>query len=753
MNKHFIQLFLVLGFIVSFSANANYIPLKIGSSTIFIPLTPAEPPPGPPVFPTTDLIAEYLFDDANNLGLDTSGNNHNGTLRGTFTTNIGLAGTAAVFSRAQYIEIPDSDAFSVGANGLTISFWLKQEQVNDWKGIISKSNQSSSEWFVDNAYDRKVGELHAGITASNNQIILSNKSTTEKNVWDHYAIVISGTSSSDTIKLYKNGVKETEATTSSAHAYSNTTAPMTIGRSFNQLASKYHFYSGLMDNLRLYSRAVSVEEVFGLHQELTPPAAPTSTLIAIDDYYTVGRPATNYLPIFSYKNDISSDPGSLKITSVGAANNGETIVYVGDFAVRYLPNNGFCGYDSFDYTITDSTNATSTATIHVSVECEIVNSRPTGIQDSVTLDRNSSVTAEVLSNDWETDLHDLDAIIAIEKVAGQGKGTVTVNPDDTVTYVPDHDFCGTDTYYLRMRDIYALDDYTEIVFNVNCTNRKPIATHDNISTNKATPVTFFPHANDSDPDGDAILTAAVFAPQHGTTQLNTDRSVTYTPNPNHCGTDGFSYDVEDTGGLFWWGWVYVNVNCPTVNDPPVLTADTATTNKNSDVDIDVLSNDTDPQGDALTVVSTSTASNGTVSINANQTIQYTPTIDYCGIDSFTYSVQDTAGNTSSTGVNITIDCTIPSTITATTLEWSPAAVVIGQQSTLRWAFTGATSCTSTHSNKTTVSGEEVLSFMHPSTVIATFTCIDASNVEHDFSQTLEVSKLAAPTNLRHSNIQ
>lgn len=745
MNKHFIQLFLVLGFIVSFSANANYIPLKIGSSTIFIPLTPVEPPPGPPVFPTTDLIAEYLFDDVNNLGLDTSGNNHNGTLQGTFTTNIGLAGTAAVFSRAQYIEIPDSDAFSVGTNGLTISFWLKQEQVNDWKGIISKSNQSSSEWFVDNAYDRKVGELHAGITASNNQIILSNKSTTEKNVWDHYAIVISGTSSSDTIKIYKNGVKETEATTSSAHTYSNTTAPMTIGRSFNQLASKYHFYSGLMDNLRIYSRAVSVEEVLGLHQEVVAPAAPTAGLIAIDSYYTIAPPDSGFLRAYPYINDISTDPDSMKIKEISAPQNGTNLVYVGDFAIRYQPNSGFCGYDSFTYTVTDSTNATSTATIHVIVECGITNQRPIGITDQVTLDRNKTVTVDAFSNDWEYDFHDLDAINIIEKVKDEGHGTVIINADDSVTYTPEYDYCGTDTYYLRMKDIYGLDDYTQINFNVNCSNRKPITTYDNISTNKATPVTFFPHANDSDPDGDTILTAAVFPPKHGTTQLNTDRSVTYIPNPDHCGTDGFSYDVEDTEGLFWWGWVYVNINCPIVNNPPVLAADSATAFKNSYVDINVLANDTDPDGDTITVSSASAPSLGTLSINTDQTIRYVP--DDCGDDAFTYTVNDGNGNNATAGVNVVVDCVPKDSVVPIVLEWTPISVIVGQETTLKWHFLGATSCTSTHTNKTTPIGEEVLSFYNIGFNIATFICTDELGNAHDFSTPISVTRLPAPTNI------
>jgi len=76
------------------------------------------------------------------------------------------------------------------------------------------------------------------------------------------------------------------------------------------------------------------------------------------------------------------------------------------------------------------------------------------------------------------------------------------------------------------------------------------------------------------------------------------------------------------------------------NNPPAAQDDSATTNEDTPVTIDVLDNDSDPDGDALTVSAASDPAYGTVVVNQNQTITYTPTADYNGSDSFTYDVSD-----------------------------------------------------------------------------------------------------------------
>jgi hypothetical protein len=83
--------------------------------------------------------------------------------------------------------------------------------------------------------------------------------------------------------------------------------------------------------------------------------------------------------------------------------------------------------------------------------------------------------------------------------------------------------------------------------------------------------------------------------------------------------------------------------------------DTATTDEDTPVDIDVLFNDSEPDGDTLTVTAVSDPANGTAAINPDKTVKYTPDLNYFGSDSFTYTIDDGHGGTDTATVNVTIN--------------------------------------------------------------------------------------------------
>ena len=89
----------------------------------------------------------------------------------------------------------------------------------------------------------------------------------------------------------------------------------------------------------------------------------------------------------------------------------------------------------------------------------------------------------------------------------------------------------------------------------------------------------------------------------------------------------------------------------TTNTPPTANPDTVTANEDSSVTIAVLANDTDADGDTLTVGSAS-ASNGTVVVNSDGTITYTPNPDFSGSDSITYTVSDGQGGATTATVDV-----------------------------------------------------------------------------------------------------
>jgi large repetitive protein len=189
----------------------------------------------------------------------------------------------------------------------------------------------------------------------------------------------------------------------------------------------------------------------------------------------------------------------------------------------------------------------------------------------------------------------------------------------------------------------------EVTFATNC---PPNANDDPATTKEDNSVTINVLANDTDPEGDPLMVSSVTQPANGSAVLNADNTVTYTPKSDFNGSDSFTYTVaDDHGGT---DKATVNITVTPVNDAPVADGDSATTAEDTPTNIAVLSDDTDVDGDALSVANTTQPSHGTVSINANGTLSYTPAADFNGSDTFTYTVSDGHGGTATATVNVTV---------------------------------------------------------------------------------------------------
>ena len=159
----------------------------------------------------------------------------------------------------------------------------------------------------------------------------------------------------------------------------------------------------------------------------------------------------------------------------------------------------------------------------------------------------------------------------------------------------------------------------------------PVANDDTATTNQDTAVTINVVANDTDADGDLDPTSVVVTggPANGTVVNNGDGTVTYTPNTGFFSPpdDTFTYTVGDlAGNTSNTATVTVTVNQVIPNQPPVANDDTATTNQDMAVTINVVANDTDVNGDLdpTSVALVSTPANGTVVNNGDGTVTYTP---------------------------------------------------------------------------------------------------------------------------------
>ena len=167
-------------------------------------------------------------------------------------------------------------------------------------------------------------------------------------------------------------------------------------------------------------------------------------------------------------------------------------------------------------------------------------------------------------------------------------------------------------------------------------------------------------ANDSDADGDALSASVAAGPANGTLSLAANGSFVYTPDADFSGSDGFTYTVTDATGRSSEGTVAITVD--PVNDAPVA-ADDAAASAGAAVTVNVLANDSDADGDPLSLVSFTQGTNGTVTRDDGGTpgnqgddkLVYTPGAGFSGTDSFTYTIEDGQGGSDTATVNVTVD--------------------------------------------------------------------------------------------------
>lgn len=217
-------------------------------------------------------------------------------------------------------------------------------------------------------------------------------------------------------------------------------------------------------------------------------------------------------------------------------------------------------------------------------------------------------------------------------VGGPSSGVLSgVAPD--LTYTPNADFNGGDSFNFKVNDGVVDSPEATVTITVSPVNDQPVAADDAGNTDLNTAVVVDVLNNDGDVDGDGLAVDAVGAASDGTV-VNNGVDVTYTPDTGFIGTDVFSYTVADGQGGFDNAQVTVMVNA--VNTLPVAADDVDTTDEDTAITVDVLANDGDVDGDGLSVSAVGIAANGTV-VNNGSDVTYTPAGDFYGIDVFDYN--------------------------------------------------------------------------------------------------------------------
>jgi VCBS repeat-containing protein len=350
-------------------------------------------------------------------------------------------------------------------------------------------------------------------------------------------------------------------------------------------------------------------------------------------------------------NDTDEDNAQSTLTAtLGQTTAHGSLSLAADGSFSYTPNANFNGSDSFTYTVSDGLAMSPPATVTITVRS--VNDVPVANVDNAAINEDTELTGNVLTNDLDADGDLLTASIA----SSPAHGDLIFNVDGSYTYTPAANFFGVDSFSYTVDDGQGGVATGTVSMVVAPINDPPIGIDSTLVATEDTPVIGSVGNQASDADGDPLTFTLVNPTGHttnGLVELNADGSFTYTPNANFNGQDQFTYFTSD--GQSRSNDTTVTIDVASVNDVPVALDDTASSDEDTAMSGNVLSNDTDVDDPTLTMDLISGTSHGQLQWDASGHYTYAPDLNFNGVDSFIYKVSDASGSYTTATMTITIN--------------------------------------------------------------------------------------------------
>ncbi|HHC6614571.1 TPA: tandem-95 repeat protein [Vibrio parahaemolyticus] len=342
-------------------------------------------------------------------------------------------------------------------------------------------------------------------------------------------------------------------------------------------------------------------------------------------------------------NDAFKDSDSALNFSV-SGNNSIQISIVNSVAT-ITPTADWNGKETITFTATDPSGESISQTVNFTVApvADIVADKATVVEDTPTI-------IKVLGNDtFEGD----GKVVSLDTNNGPANGTVSVNPDGSVTYTPNDNYYGADSFTYIVTS-GGVSESTTVSVDVTPVNDAPVAKDDTAITDEDTPVTIDVLPNDTDVDGDKLSIESASVPKEQGTVEVVNGKLVFTPAENFNGDAEITYTVTD-GALTDQATVNVTVNA--VNDTPVVESSIADQTLAEDftqytIDLNTAFSDVDNVDGELSF-SVSGNSNIQVAI-VNGIATFTPTADWNGSEALTFTATDPSGESVSQTVNFTV---------------------------------------------------------------------------------------------------
>jgi len=205
------------------------------------------------------LLASYPFNGNAN---DESGNGNDGTVNGATLTEdrFGIANSAYIFDGvANKIVVKDTPLLNFGGTELSIAVWVKTTQTGIWKRIVTKrAATNAGNWYSLAVFDGKA-RFEVSATVEFDSISHVNDGN-----W-HSIVVTRNPSNNDLFSMYIDGILESTMVGEKRNLNTDVDTPLEIG---TWTTEKYNstVYNGLIDDVRIYNRALSESEIGELYQ-------------------------------------------------------------------------------------------------------------------------------------------------------------------------------------------------------------------------------------------------------------------------------------------------------------------------------------------------------------------------------------------------------------------------------------------------------------------------------------------------------
>ena len=326
---------------------------------------------------------------------------------------------------------------------------------------------------------------------------------------------------------------------------------------------------------------------------------------------------------------------------------GGRVVLQTDGSFTYTAPAGFSGVDWVDYALVDSQFATDIgrATFNV-MGAAGANAQPVAVDDVFAGLEDTQITGNLLADNGsgpDTGPNGDALTVVNQTILTAMGGKVAISANGDFVYTPPANFNGTDSFDYTVKDSLGAIDMGTVTLSVAAVNDAPIARDDAFSGMHGKPIGGNVLANDTDAEKDPLTVVAgtIKTAAGGLVTLLASGDFTYVPSAAYVGHDSFTYTVEDGQGNSATATVALNA----FNTGPVAQTDWFTAPYGQGISGNVLANDTDADGDTLSVMAGAfaTAQGGSVVLNADGSFSYKSADAFSGTDSFQYTVKDGFG--------------------------------------------------------------------------------------------------------------